>query len=187
MRPPRRSWPQAHGLGWGIATLMLVPFAMAACVASQSGVGSERPVTSSKPARASKPEVTSTPTVRTDQAPIAGLFPVLGEPREVRWTGVRRGGEPRGITVPGPSTVRLRALIRLDAVVLRGAVTGYRWDVVAAPQIDAALSHGFDLSGPWFASEDYSSYVLAKGGADYSGQVLMNKKSGMLYLEADIS
>lgn len=118
--------------------------------------------------------------VRTDREPIAKRFPHLGDFVEAHWQAAPAGIDTGG--VPGPTDMRIEALVVLRPDTLATAITGYEWQP-APPGWDAPLSGQLrpflPPDGTWQVSERFAEDVRT---SRYSGTVHLDAASGTVYL-----
>ncbi|MFJ8916912.1 hypothetical protein [Amycolatopsis sp. NPDC102389] len=94
---------------------------------------------------ACSPEPPKKMAVRTDTAPVAEDFPEIGEIVEASWVEERLGASEGRIEAPGPSDLRLSALVKLRIDAASKVVSGYKCHagVPAAPeQLKALMPSG---------------------------------------------
>lgn len=120
------------------------------------------------------------PPVRTDTAPIAARFPHLGDFPEVHWQGsVAATATGR---VPGPTDVRIQALVKLDTDTFAAAAAHYQW--MPAPGGSTVLIAGlsrYALPGAaWKVNQQFTEDVC---GARYGGVVYLDSANGIVFLD----
>lgn len=128
------------------------------------------------------PTMTSAPAVRTDPEPLTKRFAKLGAFSDPHWQGSAVGQDTGG--VPGPTDVRILALVRLAPADLTAAGNGYRWE--KAPDgwesaVSAELRPFLPSGGQWRTSREYATEVLT---AKYAGDVYLHDGSGTVFLTA---
>jgi hypothetical protein len=135
--------------------------------------------------RSSRPDpgpTGSTPPVRTDRDPIAQRFPQLGDFTQVHWQGGTAGTDSG--RVPGPTDVRIQALVVVRPETVAVATTQYTW-ATAPSSWDSELSAPLRAYAPhnatWKVSDHFTKAVLPSG---YGGTVFLDAASGTVYLNA---
>ncbi|QKW14617.1 hypothetical protein HUT12_18780 [Verrucosispora sp. NA02020] len=122
----------------------------------------------------------SPPPVRTDREPITKRFPHLGDVAEVHWqAGAAGTGDSR---VPGPTDIRIEALVVLQPGDRVSAVEQYEWQPAPAGwdgTLGAALRPFLPDSGNWQVNEQYAADVRT---TKYHGVVYLDTTSGTVYL-----
>jgi hypothetical protein len=116
--------------------------------------------------------------VRTDREPVARRFPALGEFTEVHWTG-HALGQTSG-RVPGPTDVRVQALVRLRPEDARSLDRRHQWyPAPSPPVIPAELQPYVVDGGTWLRSPAYEAEVRGS----WAGTVWLEAVSDTVWLD----
>jgi hypothetical protein len=122
----------------------------------------------------------STPAVRTDAEPITKRFPRLGTPVALHWLGAAAGQDSGG--VPGPTDVRIQALVELAPDVV-AAEKDYAWKPAPAGW-EQTLPEALRPFGPkdadWQVNDEFTKDVST---TRYSGTVYLAPASRVVYLD----
>jgi hypothetical protein len=155
-----------------VAALVLIALPLAGC----SG-------TDDTPTRESERITTmATPTVRTDAAPITDRFPALTEYQDLHWMG-EVAGNGDDSRVPGPTDVRIRAVVILTPEAARQVIAGYSWAPAPAEWesgVEDPLRDHLPVQGTWQSNDAYTEGLL---GSRFSGTVYVNTTTGAVYLD----
>lgn len=123
----------------------------------------------------------SAPAVRTDLNPITTRFPALGEIAQVRWLGSLAGNT--GGDLPGPSDVRIQALVTLTATSREAILSRYHWQPAPADwtsKVSDDLRPFLPADATWHQSEEFTADICQHR---YSGSVVVDTTSGTVYLD----
>lgn len=123
----------------------------------------------------------STPAVRTDAEPITKRFPSLGTPVTLHWLGAAAGQDSGG--VPGPTDVRIQALVELAPDVVAAAEKDYAWKPAPAGW-EQTLPDALRPFGPkdadWQVNDEFTTNVST---SRYHGTVYLAPASRLVYLD----
>jgi hypothetical protein len=123
----------------------------------------------------------STPPVRTDHEPLTKRFPQLGNFIATHWQGESAGTDTGG--VPGPTDVRIRALVQLSANDRSALGSRYSWSPAPADwdkDMSSELRVYLPSGSTWKANDRFTSDLLSGG---YSGPVYLDTRTGIVYLD----
>ncbi|MCY1144005.1 hypothetical protein OWR29_38930 [Actinoplanes sp. Pm04-4] len=117
--------------------------------------------------------------VRTDAEPITKRFPALGAPTDLHWQGAAAGADSGG--VPGPTDVRIQALIVLTPDLVAAAQKDYQFQpATGAPDLTTQLQPFAPAAAAWRESDAFTQKVRT---AKYSGTILLDPASRTLWLD----
>jgi hypothetical protein len=155
-----------------LATLVLAALTLAGCSDPEDTPARENERTTTMAAT----------TVRTDATPITSRFPALAEYQDLHWTGEAAGAGEDG-QVPGPTDVRIRAIVVLTPEAARRTASGYSWTPAPTEWESAVqdpLRDHLSDQGVWQSDEAYTDDLLGSG---FGGTVYFNPTTGTVYLD----